>query len=87
MMDESKTPPTHLGSCRYLDLYRERFGFVHHSIAIFYHEVPNPNITIRNIFIAVRYGWESSARGRHARLHLAAHHQQRHLAHSYSVNA
>jgi hypothetical protein len=22
MMDESKTPPTHLGSCRYLDLYR-----------------------------------------------------------------
>jgi hypothetical protein len=30
------------------------FGFVHHSIAIFYHEVPNPNITIRNFFIAVR---------------------------------
>jgi hypothetical protein len=22
MMDESKTPPTHLGSCRYLTLYR-----------------------------------------------------------------
>jgi hypothetical protein len=22
MMDESKTPPTHSGSCRYLDLYR-----------------------------------------------------------------
>jgi hypothetical protein len=21
MMDESKTPPKHLGSCRYLDLY------------------------------------------------------------------
>jgi hypothetical protein len=26
------------------------FGFVHHSIAILYHEVPNPNITIRNFF-------------------------------------
>jgi hypothetical protein len=23
------------------------FGFVHHSIAILYHEVPNPNIRIR----------------------------------------
>jgi hypothetical protein len=29
------------------------FGFVHHSIAILYHEVPNLNITIRNFFIAV----------------------------------
>jgi hypothetical protein len=29
------------------------FGFGHHSIAILYHEVPNPNITIRNFFIAV----------------------------------
>jgi DNA segregation ATPase FtsK/SpoIIIE-like protein len=29
------------------------FGFVHHSIAILYHEVPNPNISIRNFFIAV----------------------------------
>jgi hypothetical protein len=29
------------------------FGFVHHSIAILYHEVPNPNLTIRNFFIAV----------------------------------
>jgi hypothetical protein len=28
------------------------FGFVHHSIAILYHEVPNPNFTIRNFFIA-----------------------------------
>jgi hypothetical protein len=32
------------------------FGFVHHSIAILYHEVPNPNITIRNFFIAVGGG-------------------------------
>jgi hypothetical protein len=29
------------------------FGFVHHTIAILYHEVPNPNLTIRNFFIAV----------------------------------
>jgi hypothetical protein len=29
------------------------FGLVHHSIAILYHQVPNPNITIRNFFIAV----------------------------------
>jgi hypothetical protein len=29
-------------------------GFVHHSIAILYNEVPNLNITIRNFFIAVR---------------------------------
>jgi hypothetical protein len=28
------------------------FGFVHHSMAILYHEVPNPNVTIRNFFIA-----------------------------------
>jgi hypothetical protein len=30
------------------------FGFVHHSIAVLYHEVPNPNLTIRSFFIAVR---------------------------------
>jgi hypothetical protein len=29
------------------------FGFVHHSIAILYHQVPNLSITIRNFFIAV----------------------------------
>jgi hypothetical protein len=33
---------------------RRGFGFVHHSLAIPYHEVPNPNITIRNFFIALR---------------------------------
>jgi hypothetical protein len=31
------------------------FGFVHHSIAILYHEVPNLSITIRNFFIAVHH--------------------------------
>jgi hypothetical protein len=50
MMDESKTPPTHLGSCRYLTLYRWGFGFVHRSRTIFYHEVPSPNLTIPNFF-------------------------------------
>ena len=29
------------------------FGFVHLSIAILYHQVPNPNLTIRNSLIAV----------------------------------
>jgi hypothetical protein len=29
------------------------FGFVHHSIAILDHEVRNPNLTIRNFYIAV----------------------------------
>jgi hypothetical protein len=29
------------------------FGFVHHSIAILYHEVPNPYLTIRRFCIAV----------------------------------
>ena len=28
------------------------FGFVRHSIAILYHQVPDPDITIRNFFIA-----------------------------------
>jgi hypothetical protein len=32
------------------------FGFVHHSIAILYHSVPNPNLTIRNLCIAVGGG-------------------------------
>ena len=31
------------------------FGFVHHSIAILYHEVPNLSITIRNFCIAVHH--------------------------------
>jgi hypothetical protein len=29
------------------------FGFVHHSIAILYKEVPNPDLTIRNFSVAV----------------------------------
>jgi hypothetical protein len=40
------------------------FGFVHHSIAILYHEVPNPNITIRNFLIAVRGGGDMRLVGR-----------------------
>jgi hypothetical protein len=38
------------------------FGFVYHSIAILYHEVPNPNLTIRNFFIAVRHRRLQAAR-------------------------
>ena len=33
---------------------RRGFGFVHHSRTVFCRAVPNPNITIRNFFIAVR---------------------------------
>ena len=33
------------------------FGFVYHSIAILYHEVPNLSITIRTFFIALRGWW------------------------------
>jgi hypothetical protein len=32
------------------------FGFVHCSRTSFCRAVPNPNITIRNFFIAVRWG-------------------------------
>ena len=32
------------------------FGFVHHSRTLFCRAVPNPNITIRNFFIAVGGG-------------------------------
>jgi hypothetical protein len=32
------------------------FGFVHHSMAILDHEVPKPNITIRNFSIAEQRG-------------------------------
>jgi hypothetical protein len=41
-------------------------GFVHHSIAILYHEVPNPNITIRNFGIAVGGGGGGGAQQRAA---------------------
>jgi hypothetical protein len=40
------------------------FGFVHHSIAILYHEVPNPHLTIRNFLIAVGGGEPSTARAK-----------------------
>ena len=44
------------------------FGFVHHSIANLYHEVPNLSITIRNFFIAVGDGVVPRAVGGGARL-------------------
>jgi hypothetical protein len=40
-------------SCRYLNFVPRGFGRVHHSIAILYHQVPNPNMTIRHFCIAV----------------------------------
>jgi hypothetical protein len=39
------------------------FGFVHHSIAILYHQVPNLSITIRNFFIAVHHATHRNLRG------------------------
>jgi hypothetical protein len=53
MMDRSKTPPTHFGIVPLSNFVPRGFGFVHHSIAILYHQVPNLSITIRNFFIAV----------------------------------
>jgi hypothetical protein len=41
------------------------FGFVYHSIAILYHQVPNLSITIRHFFIAVGDA-EGSASGSEA---------------------
>jgi hypothetical protein len=54
MMDESKTPSTHWDRAAIYNFAPRGFGFVHHSIAILYHEVPNPYLTIRNFLIAVR---------------------------------
>ena len=42
-----------VGSVPAVQLDAPLLAGVHHSIAILYHEVPNPNITIRNFFIAV----------------------------------
>jgi hypothetical protein len=50
MMDKSKTPSKPFGIVPLSNFVPRGFGFVHHSIAILYHEVPNPNITIRNFF-------------------------------------
>jgi hypothetical protein len=52
-MDKSKTLWHDCRSCRYKNFVLRGFGFVHHSIAILYRAVPNPNLTIRNFFIAV----------------------------------
>jgi hypothetical protein len=47
-MEKSKTPRVVPLS----NFLLRGFGFVHHSRAILYHQVPNPNITIRTFFIA-----------------------------------
>jgi hypothetical protein len=54
MMDKSKAPPARLYIVPLSNFVPRGFGCVRHSIAILYHQVPNPYITIRNFFIAVR---------------------------------
>jgi hypothetical protein len=66
-MDESKTPPTHLGIVPLSNFVPRGFGFAHHSIAILYHEVPNPNLTIRHFSIAVSQREGAWRRGECAR--------------------
>ena len=53
-MDKSKKPSKTFGIVPLSNFVLRGFGFVHRSIAIFCRAVPNPNITIRNFFIAVR---------------------------------
>jgi hypothetical protein len=48
-----QTPSNPIGTVPLSNFVPRGFGFVHHSIAILYHEVPNPNLTIRNFCIAV----------------------------------
>jgi hypothetical protein len=48
-----QNPSNPFGIAPLYNFVRRGFAFVHHSIAIFYHEVPNPYLTIRNFFIAV----------------------------------
>ena len=59
------------------------FGFVQHSIAILYHELPNPNITIRNFFTAVvqpRLGCSCGGGNQHTRQKVSGVHWE-HLEH------
>jgi hypothetical protein len=53
------------------------FGFVHHSIAILYHAVPNPNLTIRHFCIAVG--------GHHAELRAAVAAAQHEVTHAWGA--
>jgi hypothetical protein len=49
-----QNPSNAFGIVPLSNFVRRGFGFVHHSIAILYHEAPkNPNLTIRNFLIAV----------------------------------
>jgi hypothetical protein len=58
-----QNPSNTLGIVPLSNFVPRGFGFVHHSIAILYHEVPNPNITIRNFFIAVPRRGTNQSRG------------------------
>jgi hypothetical protein len=53
-MDKSKKPSNPFGIVPLSNFVQRGFGFVHHSIAILCHEVPNLSITIRNFCIAVQ---------------------------------
>ena len=57
-----QNPSNPLGIVPLSNFVPRGFGFVHHSIAILCHEVPNPNLTIRNFFIAVRHRRLQAAR-------------------------
>jgi hypothetical protein len=52
MMDKSKTPPTHLGSCRYLTLCRGVLDLSIIQLPFSITKCTNLSITIRNFFIA-----------------------------------
>jgi hypothetical protein len=64
-MDDSKNPSNPFGIVPLSNFMLRGFGFVYHSIALLYHEVPNPNLTIRNFFIAVPHRDTLSVRSRH----------------------
>ena len=54
LRDAHRFPSTRWYLYRGLRVRRWGLGFVHHSRAIFCRAVPNLNVTIRNLFIAVR---------------------------------
>jgi hypothetical protein len=64
-MDESKNPSNPFGIVPLSNFVRGGFGFVHHSIAILLHQVPNPNLFHRCV-PGERAGVGSGARETHA---------------------
>jgi hypothetical protein len=60
MMDKAKTPSAQRYIAARSTIVPRGFGFVYHSRTIFCRAVPNPNITIRNFFIAVQDWMDAS---------------------------